>query len=45
LYCFSIKLTTFDIVKKLIAASEKEIQRIADDNRKKASPNTIDEQT
>jgi solute carrier family 25 phosphate transporter 23/24/25/41 len=41
----SIKLTTFDIVKKLIAASEKEIQRIADDNRKKASPNTIDEQT
>ncbi|EOA20744.1 hypothetical protein CARUB_v10001070mg [Capsella rubella] len=41
----SIKLTTFDIVKKLIAASEKEFQRIADDNRKKASPNTTDEQT
>ncbi|CAL9228770.1 unnamed protein product [Arabidopsis halleri] len=41
----SIKLTTFDIVKKLIAASEKEFQRIADDNRKRASPNTTDEQT
>ncbi|CAN6804817.1 unnamed protein product [Brassica oleracea] len=44
----SIKLTTFDIVKKLIAASEKEYQKIADDNRKKAAatpppPNTTDE--
>ncbi|KAF8089818.1 hypothetical protein N665_0496s0027 [Sinapis alba] len=46
----SIKLTTFDIVKKLIAASEKEFQKIADDNRKKAAtppppppPNTTDE--
>ncbi|CAF2118104.1 BnaA03g00350D [Brassica napus] len=45
----SIKLTTFDIVKKLIAASEKEFQKIADDNRKKAAatppPDTTDEQT
>ncbi|KAF2580282.1 hypothetical protein F2Q68_00000033 [Brassica cretica] len=44
----SIKLTTFDIVKKLIAASEKEYQKIADDNRKRAAatpppPNTTDE--
>ncbi|CAF1696168.1 hypothetical protein Bca4012_000048 [Brassica carinata] len=44
----SIKLTTFDIVKKLIAASEKEYQKIADDNRKKAAatpppPTTTDE--
>ncbi|CAN8237613.1 unnamed protein product [Cochlearia groenlandica] len=36
----SIKLTTFDIVKKLIVASETEFQRIVDDNRKKASPIT-----
>ncbi|CAH8330094.1 unnamed protein product [Eruca vesicaria subsp. sativa] len=45
----SIKLTTFDIVKKLIAASEKELQKIADDNRKKAAsppnPNTTDGET
>ncbi|KAJ4911506.1 hypothetical protein Rs2_06127 [Raphanus sativus] len=43
----SIKLTTFDIVKKLIAASETEFQRIVDDNRKKSAtppPNSIDKE-
>ncbi|KAJ6913290.1 envelope ADP,ATP carrier protein [Populus alba x Populus x berolinensis] len=33
----SIKLTTFDIVKRLIAASEKEFQRIVEENRHKQS--------
>lgn len=31
----SIRLTTFDIVKRLIAASEKEFQKIVDENRQK----------
>ncbi|XP_028764352.1 probable envelope ADP,ATP carrier protein, chloroplastic isoform X1 [Neltuma alba] len=31
----SIRLTTYDIVKRLIAASEKEFQTIAEENRKK----------
>ncbi|XVF76813.1 hypothetical protein PTKIN_Ptkin13bG0297200 [Pterospermum kingtungense] len=31
----SIRLTTFDIVKRLIAASEKELQKIVDENRQK----------
>ncbi|VFQ79891.1 unnamed protein product [Cuscuta campestris] len=31
----SIRLTTFDTVKQLIAASEKELQKIVDENRKK----------
>ncbi|XP_018826264.1 probable envelope ADP,ATP carrier protein, chloroplastic [Juglans regia] len=34
----SIRLTTFDIVKRLIAASEKEFQRIVEENRTKFSP-------
>ncbi|KAJ6993019.1 Mitochondrial carrier protein [Populus alba x Populus x berolinensis] len=33
----SIRLTTFDIVKRLIAASEKEFQRIVEENRHKQS--------
>ncbi|XP_011047457.1 PREDICTED: probable envelope ADP,ATP carrier protein, chloroplastic [Populus euphratica] len=33
----SIRLTTFDIVKRLIAASEKEFQRIVEENRQKQS--------
>lgn len=37
-YC-SIRLTTFDIVKRLIAASEKEFQRIVEENRSKHSQN------
>ncbi|KAK7836106.1 probable envelope ADP,ATP carrier protein, chloroplastic [Quercus suber] len=35
----SIRLTTFDIVKRLIAASEKEFQRIVEENRRKHSEN------
>lgn len=31
----SIRLTTFDTVKRLIAAAEKEFQSITDENRKK----------
>ncbi|CAJ2655943.1 unnamed protein product [Trifolium pratense] len=34
-YFCSIRLTTYDIVKRLIAASEKEFQTIADENRNK----------
>ncbi|XP_010558378.1 PREDICTED: thylakoid ADP,ATP carrier protein, chloroplastic [Tarenaya hassleriana] len=41
----SIRLTTFDLVKKLVAASEIEFQRIMEENRKKASPTTADDQT
>ncbi|KAL9336901.1 hypothetical protein Peur_071389 [Populus x canadensis] len=33
----SIRLTTFDIVKRLIAAGEKEFQRIVEENRQKQS--------
>ncbi|XP_028082500.1 thylakoid ADP,ATP carrier protein, chloroplastic-like isoform X3 [Camellia sinensis] len=38
----SIRLTTFDTVKRLIAASEKEFQRIAEENRKKEKQSTSD---
>uniref|UniRef100_A0A5B7A2G4 Envelope ADP,ATP carrier protein n=1 Tax=Davidia involucrata TaxID=16924 RepID=A0A5B7A2G4_DAVIN len=38
----SIRLTTFDTVKRLIASSEKEIQRIMEENRKKKKQNTSD---
>ncbi|KAG2686018.1 hypothetical protein I3760_10G155300 [Carya illinoinensis] len=34
----SIRLTTFDIVKRLITASEKEFQRIVEENRNKFCP-------
>ncbi|KAJ4704447.1 Mitochondrial carrier protein [Melia azedarach] len=36
----SIRLTTFDIVKRLIAASEKEFQRITEENREKQNQNS-----
>ena len=36
----SIRLTTFDIVKRLIAASEKEFQKIVDENRQKEKQET-----
>ncbi|KAJ8898964.1 hypothetical protein K2173_008465 [Erythroxylum novogranatense] len=36
----SIRLTTFDIVKRLIAASEKELQRIIDENCRRQSKKT-----
>ncbi|XWS67232.1 hypothetical protein CRYUN_Cryun05aG0270000 [Craigia yunnanensis] len=36
----SIRLTTFDIVKRLIAASEKEFQKIVDENRPKEEQET-----
>ncbi|KAK3226147.1 hypothetical protein Dsin_006009 [Dipteronia sinensis] len=35
----SIRLTTFDMVKRLIASSEKEFQRITDENREKQNQN------
>ncbi|KDO47700.1 hypothetical protein CISIN_1g039878mg, partial [Citrus sinensis] len=35
----SIRLTTFDIVKRIIAGSEKEFQRITEENRKKQNHN------
>ncbi|EEF34280.1 probable envelope ADP,ATP carrier protein, chloroplastic [Ricinus communis] len=35
----SIRLTTFDMVKRLIAASEKEFQKIMEDNREKQGQN------
>ncbi|KAL4355113.1 hypothetical protein GQ457_06G006170 [Hibiscus cannabinus] len=40
----SIRLTTFDIVKRLISASEKEFQKIMDENRQKHKEETgVDE--
>ncbi|GLT89432.1 hypothetical protein SLE2022_074120 [Rubroshorea leprosula] len=36
----SIRLTTFDIVKRLIAASEKEFQKIVEENRKEEKQDT-----
>lgn len=41
----SIRLTTFDIVKRLIAASEKEFQRIVEENRHKEKQETNVEQS
>ncbi|XP_022767718.1 probable envelope ADP,ATP carrier protein, chloroplastic [Durio zibethinus] len=41
----SIRLTTFDIVKRLIAASEKEFQKIVDKNRQKEKQETNVEQS
>lgn len=38
----SIRLTTFDAVKRLIEASEKEFQRIVEGNRKKHNPRSND---
>ena len=34
-YCCSIRLTTYDFVKRLIATSEKELQKIMEENRDK----------
>ncbi|KAG8504244.1 hypothetical protein CXB51_002548 [Gossypium anomalum] len=36
----SIRLTTFDIVKRLIAASEKQFEKMVDENRQKAKQET-----
>lgn len=36
----SIRLTTFDTVKSVVAASEKEFQKIVEENRKEAKANT-----
>ncbi|XVE97081.1 hypothetical protein REPUB_Repub02eG0279900 [Reevesia pubescens] len=41
----SIRLTTYDIVKRLIAASEKEFQKIMDENRQKQKQETNVEQS
>lgn len=38
----SIRLTTFDSVKSLVAASEKEYQRIVEVNRKEAKASSAD---
>ncbi|KNA08430.1 hypothetical protein SOVF_162680 [Spinacia oleracea] len=38
----SIRLTTFDTVKSLVAKSEKEFQRIVEDNRKEAKASSAD---
>ncbi|KAI3750440.1 hypothetical protein L2E82_21076 [Cichorium intybus] len=38
----SIKLTTFDAMKRLISASEKEFQRILEENRNEQKPSTND---
>ncbi|KAK6120268.1 hypothetical protein DH2020_045959 [Rehmannia glutinosa] len=38
----SIRLTTFDTVKRLIAAAEKELQSIVDENRKKQEQSSSD---
>ncbi|KAK4480940.1 hypothetical protein RD792_011798 [Penstemon davidsonii] len=41
----SIRLTTFDTVKSLIAAAEKEFQKITEENRKKNDESTGDSKT
>ncbi|TYI99125.1 hypothetical protein E1A91_D01G265400v1 [Gossypium mustelinum] len=41
----SIRLTTFDIVKRLIAASEKQFEKMVDENRQKAKQETDVEQS
>ncbi|XVF55098.1 hypothetical protein PTKIN_Ptkin06aG0009100 [Pterospermum kingtungense] len=41
----SIRLTTFDVVKRLIAASEKEFQRIMEENRQKEKQEASAEQS
>lgn len=40
--CCSIRLTTFDTVKRLIAAGEKELQSIIEENRKSLDQSASD---